>query len=452
MGRVRCLAALVLGGAALTLPAAPAGAAPPTTQEPASYVVVDAGTGAVLAAKNEHQAQLPASTIKLLTALAVLERLPLSSTVRVSARAAAQPAMKISMTEGSVWPLDHALHSLLIVSANDAAYALAERTSGSVESFAVDAQATAERLGMQDTTFRDPSGLDDRLSFGGGSRTSAYDLAITARNALAVPQIASTVATVTYEFTDPNGVGRQLVNHNRGFLTTYPGATGMKTGYTSAAGRTLVTSATRDGRTLVAVVMGTWDDTGWAGYLLDQGFATPASASTSGAVLPAVRISTADARIAAFTGLPPALGTGTGATPVVAAEPRAVASGAPAGSAAAPEAPADAHRTEAGRAAEPVAATTASGTPGAPLGGRLSLRNLAIAFVLVLGTLFLLRRRAVRRQRRRRLARQRALAEARRRRMIDIVEYDEPIAPIRPMPTTNRHPSRRERLPAGRTH
>lgn len=453
----RLLLVLALGAAALALPAAPAAAVPsaPTTQEPVAYLVADASTGTILSARNEHQPLLPASTIKLLTALSVLERLPMASTVPVSARAASQPAMKISMTEGSVWPLDQALHSLLIVSANDAAYALAERTSGSVEQFALDTQATAERLGMQDTTFRDPAGLDDRQSYGGGSRTSAYDLAITARNALAVPEIATILPKLTYEFTDPNGVGRRLVNHNRGFLTGYPGATGMKTGYTEAASRTLVTSATRGGHTLVAVVMGTWDDTGWAGYLLDQGFATPTSASSTGTSLPEVRISTADGRLAAFSGLPPALGMpalGTGPTPAAAPATRA------------PEADrvveVDAHRTEAAvGTARAVPTGTAGDTAGGfSIGAWLSLRNMVVVVVALLLTLFFLRRRAVRRQRIRRLARQRALAEARRRRMIDVVDREDDVAGVRPMPASDRHPSMarhrasrpNRRLPAGR--
>src|SRR3954451_18563200 len=281
----RFLTLSVAGAAVAAMPGVAASAAAPTTpttQEPTSYLVADAGTGAVIAAKNEHQPLLAASTIKILTALAALERLPLSSTVPVSARAAAQPAMKISTTEGSVWKIDDALHALLIVSANDAAYAIAERTSGSIEKFAVDAQATAKRLGLRDTTFRDPAGLDDRASFGGGSRTSASDLSIAARNALAVPAIANTSKLLTYRFTDPNGVGRELSNHNKGVLTTYPGAIGLKTGYTKAAGRTLVTAATRGTRTCVATVMGTWDDTGWASSPLDQCFASAPGATGTG--------------------------------------------------------------------------------------------------------------------------------------------------------------------------
>ena len=94
------------------------------------------------------------------------------------------------------------------------------------------------------------------------------------------------------------------MNHNRGFLTSYPGAIGLKTGFTDQAGRTLITAARRDGRTLIAVVMGTWDDTGWAGYLLDQGFAGTATGGATPVTLPPVRVVPLDSRVNAFTALP----------------------------------------------------------------------------------------------------------------------------------------------------
>lgn len=404
--------------AAHAVPLTAGAALPAASPEPTAYLVADADSGTVVAAKNSHLALLPASTVKLLTALAALERLPLDATVPVSARAAAQPSMKINMHEGEIWKLDDALHALLIVSANDAAYAIAERSSGSIEKFATDANATARRLGLHDTTFRDPAGLDDGNSFGGGSRMSTYDLAATARNALAVPEIANIAKLLTYEFTDPAGAGRRLRNHNKGFLTAYPGATGLKTGFTKAANRTLVASATRNARTCIAVVMGTWDDTGWAGRLLDQCFGTTPGAVGTGEHLPPVRATTLDLRRRAFEGLPGALGrpglaaAATATAPVArAAAPRAATK--PAGSAAATP-------------VAPVAATRAVGSErGRSAGGIFTWRTLGLVLLALGLTVFLLRRRAVRRQRARRIARQRAMAEARRRRMIDIVEPHE---------------------------
>ena len=432
----RILTVIAAVAATIAIPASPSTAFPalPTSQEPTAYLVADAGTGAVLAAKNEHAAMLPASTIKILTALAVLERLPIATDVPVSALAAAQPAMKINMTEDSVWPLDQALHSMLIVSANDAAYALAERASGSIDKFAVDAQATATYLGMKDTTFKDPAGLDDRQSFGGGSRTSAYDLAVAARNALAVPEISAVVSKLKYEFTDPNGVGRELLNHNKGFLSAYPGATGMKTGFTEAAGRTLVTTATRNGRTLIAVVMGTWDDSGWASFLLDQGFSTADPAM--GAKLPKVKISTADSRLGALSGLPAPLGITAPPQPVrtVRVTPTTLAK-------ANPSETSRNNNRSISVAKNSAAAKTVATQPSENSGGGINIRNIFLIILVVLIALFFMRRRAVKKQRARRLARQRALALARRRRMIDVVEKPDVTSTMRALPTSDRHPA-----------
>ncbi|HEX2738310.1 MAG TPA: serine hydrolase, partial [Acidimicrobiia bacterium] len=184
--------------------------APPT---PKAYVLVDADTGTVLAASGEHTPLPPASTVKIMTGLTALRRLVPDATIKVSARAAAQPAMKIGMHEGEVWPLNDVLHTLYMVSANDSAYALAETAGGTVENFATAMDDTAKQLGMVDSSFNDPAGLDDAASVKGGSRMSAWDLAIAARNALAVPQIADVVKLLDYKFTGPDGVPHSLHNH-----------------------------------------------------------------------------------------------------------------------------------------------------------------------------------------------------------------------------------------------
>lgn len=257
---------------------------------PAAYVVADVGTGAVLAARNEHRALLPASTQKLMTALVASEILGDGGTLTVGPRAAAQPAMRIGMRAGEVWTVEDALRCLLIVSANDAAYALAERASGSVESFSDAMNAVAARLGMHDSTFRDPAGLDGPEGVGGGSAVSAFDLAVLARNVLAVPGIAGTTRMREYRFTGPDGAPHVLTNHNRRFLDGYPGAFGLKPGYTSRALGTLVAAARRDGRTLVVSVMGAGDTVAWAAALLDLGFATPTGTGGTGVALPPVGV------------------------------------------------------------------------------------------------------------------------------------------------------------------
>jgi D-alanyl-D-alanine carboxypeptidase len=437
MGR-RLLPLVFVLCALATLVAPRPAIAEPASAPPDAYILVDADTGKVLAGRNDHEPHLTASTVKLLTALVALERLPLDTTVPVTARAAMQPENKINMKEGEVWKLNDALHSLLMSSANDAAFAIAERTSGTVEQFAKDADATARRLGARDTTFGDPAGLDDRNSFAGGTRMSAYDLAVVARNVLTVPEIANPAKLLTYDFTDPTGAGRHLTNHNDGFLTTYPGATGLKTGFTNRANRTLVTSATRDGRTMIAVVLGTWDDTGWAGFLLDQGFATVASAPGTGAVIPPVRVATADLRRQAFEGLPAALGRpaldGSASVPIAATR-RAPSPARANRSSAASE------RTPAADTTDTNANATESGSDGFSLGTIFNLRNLVIAIVVILLTLFFLRRRAVKRQRKRRLARQERMAEVRRRRMIDIVEPRDQASHVRVVPVRDQRRS-----------
>ncbi len=410
-------------------------AAAPATQPPQSYVVFDAGTGKVIESKDPHVPHLTASTIKVLTALVALEHLPMSVAVHVSALAASRPAAKIDMKEGSDWPMDQTLDSLMMVSANDAAYALAETTGGSLDGFATMVTASARRLGLRDTDFHDPAGLDGKDGYGGGTTSSAYDLAIVARNALTVPEIAGPASKETLEFTDPSGAGRRLVNHNRGFLTTYPGAIGLKTGFTTAASRTLIAAATRDGRTCVSVVMGTWDDTGWAGSLLDDCFA--ATAAPAGAEqLPPVRITTADARLGVLAALPRTLGgtTASAAAPAVATTTAAALDPAAHGRCGhgGREPHGGGHRDRgagtvdvlrrrravgigpAHRGARPA---RAAGDPGpAPPAGREAAA------------------------RRRRIAWQRAHAEARRRGMIDVIETED--SEVRLMPTrtaTNHH-------------
>ena len=168
---------------------------------------------------------------------------------------------------------------MMMVSANDAAYAIAETAGGSVSGFAAQANATAKRYGMRDSTFADPAGLDDGTSYKGGSKVSAYDLAIATRNTLTVPAIAKWAATRTYPFTDVAGAPHQLTNHNK-FLPegsyAYLGANGFKTGYTERAGHSLVATANRDGRELIVVILGSVaPGYTWAASLLDQGFATP---------------------------------------------------------------------------------------------------------------------------------------------------------------------------------
>lgn len=276
----------------LVLAAAPALAqAPPPL--PRAWVLVDGDTGAVLDGGNPRDPQLVASIFKVLTAVVVAENLKAGSDVTVSARAESMPARKMNLKAGQVWNSDDLLHALLIVSANDAAVALAEATAGSLEGFGGMLDATAARLGMDDhPVLHDPAGLDDEFSVDGGNRISARDLAIATRAFLSYPQLTAIVGAPDYRFNGGDGNPHRLLNHNR-LLTLYPGAIGVKTGYTKKAGHSLIGAARRDGRTMIAVVIGAADPYASAGALLDRGFATPVTAEGALDHLPPVRQGTA---------------------------------------------------------------------------------------------------------------------------------------------------------------
>ena len=256
--------------------------APPPPPLPRAWILVDADTGAVLSSQSARTKERPASTIKLLTALIAIENLAPAEQIPISANAAAMPARKINVKAGQAWTFDGLLHSMLMVSANDAAVAIAERLGdGSLDGYAKLANATADRLGLaDDPVLSDPAGLDDEFSYKGGSLISPRDLAIVARAVLQHPELLAIVQTERFEFTGGDGVDHELNNHDL-FLSLYPGATGLKTGTTDKAGRTFVGSATREGRTMLAVVFDAVDVYASAGALLDQGFATPVSAQTA---------------------------------------------------------------------------------------------------------------------------------------------------------------------------
>ena len=267
----------------------PAGAQVPPPL-PKAWIVVDADSGAVIHAGNDRVAVPAASVFKLFTALLTVESLRPGSDVPISARAEGMPARKINVKAGQVWSSDHLLHSLLMVSANDAAVALAERIGGSMPGFVRLMERTADSLGLADSAvLRDPAGLDDEFSNEGGNLISARDLAIITRAAMSYPQIMEIVRLPEYRFEGGDGLQHRLRNQNR-FLTTYPGAVGMKTGYSKRSGRCLIAAATRDGRTLLTVVLGAADTYGSAARLLDQGFATPVSALAAMEHLPEVVI------------------------------------------------------------------------------------------------------------------------------------------------------------------
>jgi serine-type D-Ala-D-Ala carboxypeptidase (penicillin-binding protein 5/6) len=391
------VAVFTIGGATLT-PAVTATAAAAGLPSPVADLVVDAGTGHILIGDAVHKAVHPASTAKIMTALTAVERLCPGATVTANDRDAAVESMRIGLPVNKPWPFDQMMAAMMMVSANDAAYAIADTVGGSLDGFAQDMAATARRLGLRDSTLGDPAGLDDETSYNGGPFMSAYDLAIATRNALAVPEIAKWAAMHEYSFVDSSGVQHQLVNHNKmlpgGGVNAYPGAIGFKTGFTSRAQHTLVAVATRNGRTLIAVILGAPD----AGYLeaaslLDAGFATAPDTTGTGETLPAVAVSRCADRVAdqsAFAKLGTAQSThSTAPTPVTIPSVITVLTANP-------------------LAATPSAHPTTSATGSTHhSAGILRPRNLLILLLLTLAVVIAFRRRAVKRQRARRLARRR---------------------------------------------
>jgi D-alanyl-D-alanine carboxypeptidase (penicillin-binding protein 5/6) len=283
-----------VAAAAAPSPPPPAGLPPlgspglPPPAGPKAWVLVDADTGNVITANDDHTPMRPASLSKVMTALVAVQHLPPNSTVPVSATAQGTESVNLGVKVGQVWSYTDILHAMLMMSANDAAIALAERVSGTREAFAAEMERTGAALHLEDRpVLNDPAGLDDQFSVGGGNLVSAYDLAIIARAALATPDISQIVALQQYRFTAPDGVVHEIDNVDRG-LKLYPGAIGIKTGYTKSAGDTYMAAATRDGRTMVAIVLQSPDIYRSAAFLLDLGFATPVAKESKVDRLPPV--------------------------------------------------------------------------------------------------------------------------------------------------------------------
>ena len=216
-----------------------------------SSIVVDAATGNVLEAANPDAPRHPASLAKLMTLYMVFEalrdrRITTDQLVPVSARSAAMEPSKLGITPATRLTVEDAILGLVTKSANDAAAALGEQLGGSEERFAQMMTLRARALGMSHTTFTNASGLPDPDQW-----TTARDLAILARHLLGdFPGFYPYFSTRSFTFH-----GRVIFNHDR-MLVSYPGADGMKTGYTEASGHNLVTSATRGGVRLIGVVLG----------------------------------------------------------------------------------------------------------------------------------------------------------------------------------------------------
>ena len=236
-----------------------------------ALLVVEADTGKVLEAQNATYPWYPASVTKMMTAYVTLKavkegRVSLDTLLTVSSVAAAQSPSKMGFRPGTQVTVDNALKMMLVKSANDMAVVLAEGVGGSIDGFSALMNQNAQRLGMTQTSYVNPNGLP-----ADGQITSARDLAILARAIIRdLPEYEYFVHIPSIRF------GRKVTQNFNKLIGRYPGADGFKTGFICASGYNLVASATRNGKRLIAVVLGA--SSGQmravrAAQLLERGFA-----------------------------------------------------------------------------------------------------------------------------------------------------------------------------------
>ena len=224
-------------------------------------IVLDAATGRILYEKNADDRSLIASTTKIMTALVICQQCNVLDRVQIPREAVGIEGSSMYLREGEVLTVQELLYGLMLRSGNDAAAALAIWCGGTVEGFAELMNDKARELGLKSTHFVNPHGLDAPDHY-----STARDLAVLTAYAMRDPIFARTVGAKTVTVGD-----RVLTNHNK-LLWQLDGAEGVKTGYTKAAGRILVSSASRQGRRLVCVTIHAPDDWNDHKTLLEQGF------------------------------------------------------------------------------------------------------------------------------------------------------------------------------------
>ncbi len=256
---------LALGALFCSLPTEVSAAAPTTSGECACLYLPQLDT--FLYEKNATRRHSMASTTKIMTALVVIEVCAPDEVVLVPEEAVGIEGSSVYLKAGEEQTVGNLLYALMLASANDAAAALAMHVAGSIEAFAAKMNERAAHLGLRDTHFENPHGLDAE-----GHYTTAADLAKITAAAMELPLFREIVATRHKVIVTDDGAGaRSLSNHNR-LLRSYDGCVGVKTGYTKKTGRCLVSAAERDGMLLIAVTLDAPDD--WRDHtaLLDFGF------------------------------------------------------------------------------------------------------------------------------------------------------------------------------------
>ena len=258
-----------------------------------SYVLMERSTGEVLLEHNAHERLRPASVTKVMTLLLIMEalddgRIGWDDMVQTSAAAAAKGGSQIYLEESEQLPLEEMLKSIVVSSANDCACAMAEHIAGSEAAFVEMMNARAEQLGMTDTHFVNCTGLDDEPE-AAEHLTTAYDIALMSRELLGHEAIKK-YTTIWMDTVRDGQFG--LSNTNK-LVRFYDGTTGLKTGYTSAAGHCLSASAERNGMELIAVVLhcaSSTDRFESAKALLNYGFSNYALITPDPGELPAVPV------------------------------------------------------------------------------------------------------------------------------------------------------------------
>ncbi len=226
-----------------------------------AYAVLAADTGVLLDAARENQRLPMASTTKIMTGLLAAEEPDIDRVITVPASCAGVEGSSMYLQAGEKLPLRDVLYGLMLCSGNDAAECIAA-VCGGREAFVARMNARAAQLGLEDTHFDNPSGLDGETHY-----TTAHELAKLAAAALQNETFAEVVASKSYT----SGT-RTMVNHNK-MLRLYDGAVGVKTGFTKTAGRCLVSAAQRDGRTVIAVTLNDGNDWNDHARMLDAAFA-----------------------------------------------------------------------------------------------------------------------------------------------------------------------------------
>lgn len=221
-----------------------------------SAIVIDGASGRVLFAKDEHEKRRIASITKIMTAVLAIESGKMEETVTVSANAVRTEGSAIYLKEGQKVKLKDLVYGLMLRSGNDAAAAIAEHVGGSLGGFVYMMNQKAEQIGMENTRFQNPHGLDDHENH----YSTAYDMAILTKYAMKLKDYQTISGTKVYKAETMESVWK---NKNKLLTGLYQYSTGGKTGYTKLAKRTLVSTASKDGTDLIAVTINDpndWDD------------------------------------------------------------------------------------------------------------------------------------------------------------------------------------------------